>query len=577
MILYSVESFTSPFPKLEQTFTAKAAFLSFDGYPVFKGQNVEAHWAERLFRHYRKQDLSAFFRSTLGNFGLVAMQNGVVTGLSDFSGAAPLFTYTRDGMFAISNRQRMLHRVVNEGGKLDIDPIALSWLVDQANIFGEASPYRGVKLLSPGRFVRLDQTGMRFGGFRRFYLPQERKADLSPEMIDHAINAIYEQASLVCELPFDALHMDLTGGMDSRAVVAIAIGAGLMDRITTVQTVGPEAAPDIQVAEKIARELGLPWQAHIQKPVSVGDEELIENNWNKLRGNVGALDGTIMAGDGFSHESRASYLCLTGSAGEIYRPHVKRRRTLTLTDLDAAKREYKRYHYASNPVGLLKPSVAARNRSYFRKKVAGLHDLGVPFDDMHYAFYVEDRLAWWNGYMMSNMFGRARINPLANFEAASIMSSVDPEQKKIDRLHFELMKKADVRLLELPFLSNQWDSRLHRYAEGHRLADQPMAITVQDELRTRKPHLFALAEARWDNIFSMLLDNSGSILFEALNRSRIEELRGFRDNLPGATVRFILTLAQMVMLEQGDWMKVKQGLRPSPEEFMSIRQIYRSA
>lgn len=574
LILYSAESFTSPFDDFDQVFVSRSAFCAFDGFPVFKGQNVKAHWAERLFRHFRKQALSSFYRTTLGNHCTVAFRDGVVTALSDFSGASPLFTYSRDGICAISNRQRMLHRVVNESGRIDIDPLALAWLVDQANIFGEDSPYRGVKLLAPGRFARLGAEGLTFGGFQRFYLPDSRVGEPSPELIRRAVDAIYEQATLTAELPFNELVMDLTGGMDSRAVLAIAMGTGMMDRVSVIRTVGPEAAPDIQVAQNIARELNLSWEALVQQPASATDDELVERNWDKLRGNVGALDGTIMAGDGYGGTAQNSYLCLTGSAGEIYRPHIKRRRSLTLSNLEGAKREYQHYHYRSNPVGLLRPEIAARNRAYFRAKVSGLHRQGVPFDDMHYAFYVEDRMSWWNGYAMSNMFGRARINPLANFDAASIMSSVDPEQKKMDRLHFELMKAVDPRLLSLPFLSNQWDSRLQQYAGGHTLAEVPMKITVQDELRNRKPHLFALAEARWDQIFSMVLDSPNSILFDALSRDRIEELYGFPDNLPGATVRFILTLAQMVMLEQGDWMLVKQGQQPTPEEYMSVRHIF---
>ena len=446
--------------------------------------------------------------------------------------------------------------------------------MDQANIFGEDSPYKGVKLIPPGRFAKIGPNGLTQGGFRRFYMPHERVDDLSPDMARRAVDAIFNQAALVGELPFDKLQMDLTGGMDSRAALAIAIGAGIIDRVDAFKTTGPENAPDIQVAAHIAKEMKLPWQAAISRPPSPTSEVDVDRLWDRLRGNVGALDGTIMAGDGFTGEHRKLVLCMTGSAGEIYRPHVKRRQSMNLTNLEEAKREYQNYHYKSNPVGLLNQKASARNRAYFRQRVAKLHEAGVPFDDMHYIFYIEDRMPWWNGYISANMFGRSRLNPLANLEAASIMFSVSPDEKKIDRLHFELMKAADPRLLSLPFLSNKWDDRLDKYAGGVPLAKQPMPTEKPDTLRARKPDLFVLADAKWDTIFSMVLDNPESKLFEVLNRDRIAGLHGKKDNLPGSTVRFILTLAQMAMLEQREWMDVKQGERPPSNKFKSIEAVH---
>lgn len=557
-LLYSAEARISAFNRQEQVFVAKDKFLVFDGTPVFEGQNTKTHWAERLFRHFRSRSVGQFFTSTFGDYGMVVLRDGVVTAVGDFSGNNPLFHYSMDGVHAISNRQRLLHKILNDDGKVDLDPVALSWLIDQGNVFGTDSPFRGVKLILPSRYAVMTENGITIGGFKRFFVHEKRSDDLSREEVDSAVNSIFKQSELISELPFDDLQMDLTGGMDSRASLAIAIGSGLSKKVTAVKTMGPPGAPDIQVAEALAKEMSLPFEAvlHLPDPNKAVNIDML---WNRLQLNVAITDGTIMAGDGAAGLGRSAKLCLTGGAGEIYRPHVKSRKKMISPDLKRALTTYQHYHFVSDTLGILKPDVIKGHRDYFRNEVVRLADKGVPFEDMHYVFYVEGRMPWWNGYMMSNMMGRIRLNSLANYHAASVMFSTNPEQKNLDRLHFELMKAADPRLLKFPFLANSWDPKMQKYADGHEIALTPMKTEKADTLQNRKPWLFELVEARWDQIFDSVLDNPNSVLFDVIDRAKLEQLKYNKSKMAPGTVRFILTLAQMAILDQETYSPAKQG------------------
>ena len=79
------------------------------------------------------------------NCASITLRNGLVA-FGDFSGTYPVYVKEGDGYVAAYQWAGALHALNNNGYDLS----SLGWLVGHTNIFGTATPFRGVDLVRPG-------------------------------------------------------------------------------------------------------------------------------------------------------------------------------------------------------------------------------------------------------------------------------------------------------------------------------------------------------------------------------------------------------------------------------------------
>jgi len=423
-------------------------------------------------------------------------------------------------------------------------------------MFGENSIYEGIKLIAPSRYLMLDEGGAKLGGFSRFYA-QERRS-LSEADGSAAADAIFKQARCFAELPVSDYQMDLTGGMDSRAVLAIALQSGLMNKVSSLKTYGPEGMPEFEVTSELARIFNLP---HENVNTKTAGNASPEDHWRRLRYNAMALDGAVSADTGMPGPMKTSFPCLSGTGGELFRPHIRSRRDLRLTSVDGLNAMVENYQRTMDPLGVHGEGVTEALRKTMRDIARHYVSQGVPFDDVHYLFYAEHRLPWWAGYALSNLMGRRRLFPLVNKEAARIVYSGSPELKKMDWLHFMLMKQADPRLIQIPFYENTWDARLKGYSGGLPMADRPFPIKSATPTLSTGSWMTEFAEAEWDRLFDYVLSSPSSQIFQFVDRARLEQRWGERkwaSRLASASA--LLSLVSFRMVEANDMLPAKQGV-----------------
>ncbi|WP_225028309.1 adenine nucleotide alpha hydrolase family protein [Xinfangfangia pollutisoli] len=560
-ILVSASAQKTPLPDMDYTHVDGDDFLVFDGIPVFKGQNLQIPWAKRLFVKLKSEGIGEFFKTTMGDFCLCAKIGGKVFAFGDFSGLCPIFFSKSGERPVISNRQRLTQQLATGQKRASLDAETCAMLTGQANLFGQKSIYSGVEIIGPSRFVTITDGTLTQGGFRRFYGQAQR--ELTVEDGREAARAIIAQAQLFNDLPFTDLEADLTGGMDSRAVLGLAVKSGLADRIKAFRTYGSKDLPDLEVASALARHMGLPHMHMAPPPAPPPTPERrndsAESFWKRLRYSATVFDGAVSADIGIGSPPHDVRLCLSGSGGEMFRPHIKQRRLDNITTLEDLLQMVARYQRPMDPLSTHKDSVNADLVAQMQRLARWYVNQNVPFEDVNYLFYLEHRLPWWAGYSLANIGGRRRLFPLVSLRAAEIMYQGSPELKKIDWLHFVLMKECDPRLVCFPFLDNQWDERLRPFAEGLPIATAPYPLIDRKDV-VGENWMLDFAEQDWENLFAYVLDAPQSMIFDFVDRQKLEARRNAKNPWGRriASISALLSLITFRMIETDDTLPALQ-------------------
>jgi hypothetical protein len=177
--------------------------------------------------------------------------------VTDPFGMQALYVCERDGRTYVSTSSAALARHL----RAEPDPLGLRFFLRAGYHFGPLTHWQGIERLDPATVVT-------FGGTRRerrvYWLPQvdERVRGMTyTQTVDHCADvALATVGRRLGAAPL--LWADLTGGFDSRLVVALLQRLGVPFRTATT---GDAAHPDVVLAGEVARAGRLAWQ-HDQMP-----------------------------------------------------------------------------------------------------------------------------------------------------------------------------------------------------------------------------------------------------------------------------------------------------------------------
>lgn len=488
-----------------------------DGLPYARSIRPEKNWAEQVRALWTDDD--SLLSEVFGTWA-VARYSEQAGGrvLSDFTGMTPVFYWHCGDYLGVSTRQMLLAGLL---GRMELDPFGISWLTGQANLIGEVTPWRGVSHLPP-------QHNLEFNGRRgdlsfRIAAREIWRRDPSDSVsLDQAVESLIEQSRVISALPLGDLKLDITGGLDSRLVLAIALTSGLAQKCETLQTSGPPNGHDIQVGRAVAQLTGLPHKENV-----VAENRCDPGNvLDEIRANVFRYEGSICPSDGFAaFSSGNSRLILSGSGGEIYRRNCKPHLKLVLKDSAELLEVFKDYHQRTDPLGIQQAAVTAAQRAEMIALARDLWCDGAELNDITDIFYMRYRLPLWNGAMMNNIYSGVRLYPLVNYHVARLAFRMGFRARVSDQIHFEAMLRLSPELLSFPFLGFVWPEPFRASAadRGVHVADKPFPVQGSSIARM-PPQIQALMGEGWKLVEEYVLDAPSSELWEILDRGQIERV-----------------------------------------------------
>lgn len=260
----------------------------------------------------------------------------------DPMGLAHLFIGESGDLIAVSTRPEVVADVISSGADPELDPFGVGWLAYSRYRVGDVTGFAGVRLARPGTVVRVTLDGPTVSDpVARPWYSAETASRTAAEAISDRLTASVIQFA---ERPAETHYLDLTGGKDSRVLLAVALRARLAESFT-MRTVGP---PDLSDGQ-IAAEIGLRHVVEFDPP---GHEMSYAE---RAHASIIATAGSNSLWDLLTPEPREPKVRLSGFGGEFIKSWVQPDRQPTSTDA-ATARLLKRF----NRLGLVRPEVVAR-------------------------------------------------------------------------------------------------------------------------------------------------------------------------------------------------------------------------
>lgn len=363
--------------------------------------------------------------------------------LPDPLGAAVVFLHDDARVQAASSDVPSLARVVRStGGRVDVD---LDHQVQRV-VLGlggyDVSPVAQARPLEARRWALVTETGIRTAEYAVFAELAGRSYD---EVLERTADELRGSLGSLTSLPDVPVVAHLTGGFDSRMVLAAALSAGVQDRLHFFCS-GPDGTADRIIADGLTQLFGLRRSA-TDANVGVGFGTQAER---QLAAMIASGGMSPHAPTGFETPQEA--VAIGGGYGEMLRP------TTGFAGLDAGAspmdvllRAVPRFDEATSWVrGRTLARVAEEvGRSWRRSAEASRH-----LDGAGDRFWLDTRARFHFGVNALAVSRRTpRFDPLYSVGAAALVDTVPAADRADNVVGFDLLRLLEPRLLTVPFES----------------------------------------------------------------------------------------------------------------------------
>ena len=481
--------------------TARGA-LAINGPALRLVGNEDRYGDEMLDREFEAAEsrgIGHLFHDLAGSYavGSITEREGMVA-FSSQDGMYPVYHAVGEGYCAVSNRATTLAKLTEASPNIN----ALAWLVAAGNVFGPETAFRGVDKVEPGEFVAapLGTRSLVRQRFSTTIWPDTNQTtieeDLSPDDWDDVTNTLLKNIHATSDDRRTAkINLGLTGGKDSRLVLALASAAGMSSQLR-IFTTGIPSWGDPMIAAEVCRTLGVPHE--LREPKQVGGQ-VPTKPWSHLLAHVSRYEGLVSPWDGVGPQViRGSSVKFDGFGGELFRgSHAAQFKRHLPRTVDGMQHAFIDYHQRFDPAGVLRSEVAYELMSWLFEWVSQTSKY-VRLDTLPEKFYVDYRLGHWNGPLAQNVPGQVRISPLLDANCAAKILRLTPDARRVERFHYEVMRRTAPEILHIPFYNDAWSGRLVE-TPGNTSRSAPHGKT-----EAAKGWQFDFAETQRENVACLL-------------------------------------------------------------------------
>jgi hypothetical protein len=437
-------------------------------WPRREGWRGTAPWATELAGRLRSTPLAAPGDDLAGIFvaaSLSARGRSVVA--SDPLGVGLNYWGEGRDFVVISTRAALAARLLGaehpDGSRRDA--FGVGWLAYGDLHVGLRTGFARVSVVPEDAHVEIDPaTGPRLvSRSRSAWRPTPSSA--APEAtLEDALGEMAIAVRMGFALPGAARTADLTGGKDSRLVLALLVANGSASEVE-FGTLGADDLPDVVVAREIARALGL---HHVSNP-----GRAVSWEWRKAvhaavrdRGLPEASDReigfrmTAWAGSGVKNVVEpllgrlqpSDTVLFSGLFGETLRTNHR-----AFTDVRSKGQLARRFPrlLRLGGAGIVRPEIQTEyRREIHRLLFEQCLETDCPPDVVD-AYYIRNRLRRWFGTEQELDLQR-RVFPLYSITAVRLAFTIGAQNRHREWMHYHLMKEACAPLVDMPFAGGGW-------------------------------------------------------------------------------------------------------------------------
>ncbi|HOX27207.1 MAG TPA: asparagine synthase-related protein [Candidatus Krumholzibacteria bacterium] len=212
-----------------------------------------------LFADHLARDPAGALAATTGTFALVVVADGGSLLAADKFGSRPIYWARRGDLLCFATSFRALRDALLDG--LTVDGRALRETIVAGQPLGDRTLFAEIRLMRPGQMLRVVRNRCDLSQYHDW-----SGITASSASRDEAVNTVYERFlhGIRRRSYTPVADAFLSGGLDSRAVVAGLLDAGR--RVNTFNSSYPGSADHV-LGEEIARHLGTAHRTDLRDPV----------------------------------------------------------------------------------------------------------------------------------------------------------------------------------------------------------------------------------------------------------------------------------------------------------------------
>ena len=408
-------------------------------------------WALQLADHWRTHPVVNEEQALSGIYAATSITPaGVGKIVADPLSIAMLYRAESDDVVVYATSSRLAARVAACPQEPQRDPRGIAWLPFLGWMIGERTGYVSTQVLPMGAYVDIAPA---YGSRVRFSNPTPWAFDL-PSSDSDLIDLVHEDLSAsvrsVTQIPAQHRVADITGGKDSRLVLALMLELGVAEQFE-FKTSGYAQSLDAIVASQIAEKFQLKHAAPEPRPLP--EEEFRR----RLAIHVFQTSGMFNAWE-FKGSLRASQtLTVTGCVGEALRTHFHG--YPPMTNVEELRTQFYGRSGLRGP-SIVKPDVRSTLlESLDRELVQRIDAGGSAPQDLADSFYWRHRNRRWFG-TYEELGEGGRVHPLYSLVGLQAAFTLGGEMRRCELLHFAIMRKACPDLARLPFANEGWSEEL---------------------------------------------------------------------------------------------------------------------
>jgi len=420
------------------------------GWVLGAGQS----WAAQLRAYLGDAtDLPAFREALFGHFTVISLQASGPGGvMPDWASVDQLFTAETQNVTAISNRAGLCARATLDGpGAPQRSLAAAGWIIGEGWILDQESSYWEVERPRAGSMVVLDpRCGAQVDEPVHSPLYPSETEDPTPtyeNVLDEVECDLRTTIRALARLPVEQRVLSLSGGKDSRTLLAVILSEGVQDRFQFVTHGSPERADPI-VAKALADRFGLDWT--LRDPT---DRSALSELDNVLR-HSNLVEGMTSSWAAMERPAFAPGVTINGTMGEGLRWGFVTRAGITATSVDDILAVYERLR-PFDRLGVLRPEVRAYYTGIISQRFREHADLGIPLVSLPALFMHETAMqartgpdAVWNS--------RLRVDPFMTPACMRSSHRLPVDRRPDLRFHLDLQRRCNVELSKMPFERTAW-------------------------------------------------------------------------------------------------------------------------
>ena len=564
---FSVSSGTSvwdldpPYDISDGLFTVLAGVPTFEALSQSNGESQPASMRRALDRngpHWAYENVGGAY--SVGRLRKDGGGRVAVSAFSDFSGYHSCFYLDTPSYSVVGNRASFVAAFAADSpGRHEVDGRTLSWIVGTTMIMGTATPFAQVQRLRCGYRIEISKdpqghdTSLAVSLMRPDHFSPVPDASMDELPLADACERLGRRVQWCAEKPAN-LFAHLTGGRDTRAIVAVLAKQECAHLVSRFSTMGTEENGDVIIARQIAEALELSERHRVtfgpKGSVSLAAADLASIICRSPL--VFECQLTPYDGRRFAVRSIPKEIVMMGGGGEIYRQEWGS--SERLGGPDGARRALGLFT-SHDRLGLLSDRAKEFQLETIRDELDHLQQRGAT--NVAGAFYLEERLSNWGNSHFSN--GPTTQFPvLLDQRLARHVLSMDGVA---EHMHFELIRYCARQLLEIPFLNKPWADETEERAQDLGLSKPPLVVPPERNF----PWQHACYRRFRDALVGFCLE-CGDALRDWVPPEKLEKLRNTPvEPFGSAHIKALLGLASTVVFIEGCWDTEREfhGVRPT--------------